>query len=264
VNSITSASNVSSLTNDLSSSSSNEKNVMVTSPASGDEQEVVLVPRPLFTPGDAPSAAGSANGSKKTWCTSKEVQRKHAIKARQRHRDKIAMKQATVLIVRNNQLPIDHPEKIVTTAIVAATNARLNANLSAKTASEYVRHGLIGASPLKRGPISEFEKRVYKALQGAFVTYLKLEQAGTKKQSTIKDLLLLVNGCVNKAGFTKTRDDLTRRLKRETADHFTVGKANVVEQRWLMWTTQYNLEVCGLTPGVIHLSNWALRGRSIL
>jgi hypothetical protein len=47
---------------------------------------------------------------------------------------------------------------------------------------------------------------------------------------TIKDLSKLVNGCVNKAGFNKTRDDLTRKLKKETADHFTVGKANTVEQ----------------------------------
>jgi hypothetical protein len=52
-----------------------------------------------------------------------------------------------------------------------------------------------------------------------------------------------VNGCVNKAGFDKTRDDLTRKLKKETTDKFTVGKANVVEQRRLMWTTAYNLEV---------------------
>jgi hypothetical protein len=96
---------------------------------------------------------------------------------------------------------------------------------------------------LKRGPLCEFPSRVWSARKGAFVTYLKLEQAATKKQSTLKDLSLLVNGCVNKGGFNKTRDDLTRKLKKETADHFTVGKANTVEQRRLMWTTAYNLEV---------------------
>jgi hypothetical protein len=41
----------------------------------------------------------------------------------------------------------------------------------------------------------------------------------------------------------KMRDDLTRRLKKDIADHFEVGKTNVVEQRRLMWTTAYNLEV---------------------
>jgi hypothetical protein len=80
-------------------------------------------------------------------------------------------------------------------------------------------------------------------LKGAFVTYLKLEQAGTKKQSTLKDLAKLVNGCVNKVSFNKVRDDLTRKLKKDTANHFTVGKANVMEQRRLFWATSYNLEV---------------------
>jgi hypothetical protein len=48
------------------------------------------------------------------------------------------MKQVTVPINRNNKLPATHPDKTVTVAIVAATNARLNANVSAKTAAEYV------------------------------------------------------------------------------------------------------------------------------
>jgi hypothetical protein len=68
-------------------------------------------------------------------------------------------------------------------------------------------------SPTRRGPRGEFDKRTWAALKGAYITYLKLEQATSKKQSSIKNLSLLVNGCVNKAGFTKTRDDLTRKLK---------------------------------------------------
>jgi hypothetical protein len=96
----------------------------------------------------------------------------------------------------------------------------------------YVRDGMLGRSPIRRGPPGQSENRVWAALKDAFVTYLKLEQAGSKKQSSIKDL-----------GFNKTRDDLTRKLKKETANKFTVGKANVVEQRRLMWTTAYNLEV---------------------
>jgi hypothetical protein len=75
------------------------------------------------------------------------------------------------------------------------------------------------------------------------VTYLKLDQAASKKQSSIRSMLLLINGCVNKAGCNKSRDDVTRKLKSKTADHFDVGKQNVVEQRCLMWTTLYNLEV---------------------
>jgi hypothetical protein len=36
---------------------------------------------------------------------------------------------------------------------------------------------------------------------------------------------------------------LTRKLKRDTADQFEVSKGNTVEQRRLMWTTSYNLDV---------------------
>ena len=48
---------------------------------------------------------------------------------------------------------------------------------------------------------------------------------------------------MNKGGFSKTREDLTRKLQRDTANQFEVGKANVVEQRRVLWTTSYNLNV---------------------
>ena len=91
--------------------------------------------------------------------------------------------------------------------------------------------GIIGQSPLKRGPVGPFPKPIFASLKGAFVTYLKLEQAHSRKQLNIKQMSKLVNATVNKAGFEKTCDDLTRKLQRETADQFEVGKANVVEQR---------------------------------
>jgi hypothetical protein len=175
--------------------------------------------------------------------TSKDLQRVNAKVMMQTKRDKQAMKQATVLIERNKALGSNHPSKMSIGAIVDLTNERLNANISAKSAARYVRQGLIGVSPLKRGPVGDFEPRIYNALKGAFTTYLKLEQAASKKQSTIAKLSRLVNKCVNKAGHNKTRDDLAKKLKKDTADSFEVTKANVVEQRRLMWTTSYNLEI---------------------
>jgi hypothetical protein len=185
----------------------------------------------------------SVVSEKKSRATSKQVQTKHSIKARHRHRNKLAMKQATVLIQRNKSLPATDPGKRTIVEIVDETNDRLQADISAKTAAQYVREGWIGMSPKKRGPLGQFVKSVWDALKGAYVTYLKLEQAACKKQSSIKDMSLLVNACINKGGFNKTRDDLTRKIKMETADQFIAGKANVVEQRRLMWTTAYNLEV---------------------
>ena len=98
-------------------------------------------------------------------------------------------------------------------------------------------------SPLKRGPTGDIPKHIYKALMGSYTTYLKLEQAASKKQSTIKQMSRLVNATVNAAGHSKKWDDLTRKLQKDTANHFEVGKANVVEQRRIMWTTSYNLDV---------------------
>jgi hypothetical protein len=175
--------------------------------------------------------------------SSKEVQRAHAKKILQDKRETQAMKQVTVLIERSKALPIGHPAKHTIKEIVAATNAQMNTNVSGVTAARYVLAGLVGVSPLKRGAAGDIQPMIYDALKGALATYLKLEQAASKKQSTVKQLSLLVNACVNKGGYQKTRADLTRRLKKDIADHFEVGKANVVEQRRLMWTTAYNLEV---------------------
>jgi hypothetical protein len=238
-------SNVSSLT----LCSENDAKMAAAEFVSSSPEEGATAGRPLVITDDSSSnatsmlTAGKALSQKKSRATSKQVQVKHSIKAHQVYRDKLAMKQATTLIARNQKLAPGHPEKRTIVDIVSETNERMQSNVSHKTAGQYVRDGMIGVSPLKRGPICQFEKRVWDALKGAYVTYLKLEQAGCKKQSSIKNMSLLVNGCVNKAGFDKSRDDLTRKIKKETADHFVAGKANVVEQRRLMWTTSYNLEV---------------------
>jgi hypothetical protein len=198
-------------------------------------------PRRLST--STTTTKSSEKTPKKSRRTSKQVQKSYAEALAITKRDCRAMKLATVLIDRSNKLRKNHPDKTTAVEIVNITNQRLNSNISVSTAARYVRQGMIGVSPMKRGPSGEFPDRIYAALKHAFVTYLKLEQAHGKKQSTMRQLSLLVNACVNKAGCEKTRDDLTRKLKRDTADQFDVGKANVVEARRINWTTSYNLDV---------------------
>ena len=188
-------------------------------------------------------SASNHSKEKKSRRSSKEVQRQNAVVAAGKSRNSTAMKVATRLIQRSINLPDKHPAKQSINEIVRKANERYNSNISAKTAARYVRQGIIGQSPLKRGPVGPFPKPIFAALKGAFVTYLKLEQAHSRKQSNIKQMSKLVNATVNKAGFEKTRDDLTRKLQRETADQFEVGKANVMEQRRVQWTTSYNLNV---------------------
>jgi hypothetical protein len=73
---------------------------------------------PELAPG-ATSMVGVGN-KKKSRATSKEVQKKHAVKASRVQRNKLAMKQATVLIVRNASLPARHQKSQV--AVDPASN----------------------------------------------------------------------------------------------------------------------------------------------
>ena len=174
--------------------------------------------------------------------TSRELQRCNAIIARASGRDKEALKQATKIIDVNRKLPLGHPDRKSHDMIVKEVNTRLDSNINVKTAGRYVLKGLIGVSPLKKGPMGDIPSRMYNALQGAFITYLMLEQAESKKQSNMKQMSNLVNATVNKGGFDKVRDDLVRKLRKGTAHLFEVGQANIMEQRRLMWTTEYNLD----------------------
>jgi hypothetical protein len=182
-------------------------------------------------------------GEKKQRRTVKELNRFHSKQNAGKEKQKLAMKAATTRIKRSKDLPKGHPEKKTIKVIVKEVNDAYNANVSMKTAADYVRKGFIGTSPLKPGPIGDFPKFIYDALKGAFASYLKLEQAGCKHQSTINQLVRLVNATVNAGGFNKSDDNLVKKLRKDTAGDFEVGKANVVEQRRLLWTTSYNLDM---------------------
>jgi hypothetical protein len=173
----------------------------------------------------------------------KELNRYHTKQNAAKLVQKLALKAATTRIKASKDLPKGHPSKKTIKVIVQEVNQAYKANLSTITAAKYVRMGLIGVSPLKHGPVGDLPKEVYDALKGAFATYLKLEQAGCKHQSTINQLVRLVNATVNAGGFNKYDDHLTKKLRRDTAGEFDIGKANVVEQRRLKWTTSYNLDM---------------------
>jgi len=106
-----------------------------------------------------------------------------------------------------------------------------------------VREGKIGVSPVKPGPVGFFNKIEYEALKVAFLSYIKLEQAIGKSQSTIKSLGLRVNAMVNHTGkMNRKGDDLVKRLKRDVADDIDVNKPNAQELRRILWTTYGNLK----------------------
>jgi len=120
----------------------------------------------------------------------------------------------------------------------------MGTNASATTVFQMVREGRIGISPLKKGPMGDFSKKIWSQIETAHVTFLKLEQANSKKQSTLMDLGRRVNAMVNASGMCprKTRNELVKKLKSNTAHHFEVNSQNFQEARRLQWTTHANLK----------------------
>jgi len=141
----------------------------------------------------------------------------------QTKKESTALKLATSRIAASNELPIGHADKKSINAIVKEVNDFCGGNVSPKTAGSYVKKGRINTSPLKRGPVGSFPKPTLESLKWAHASFTQLEQAKATTQSSIKEMSKRVNACVNYGGFHKCRDDLTRKLKTQTADLFTVG-----------------------------------------
>ena len=173
-------------------------------------------------------------------------QQKHNADAETVKRQKLesqAIKLATTTIHENEKLDAKDPQRCSRNEVVRRVNAAMGTSISSKTVTRMYREGRINSSPMKRGPAGDFSKEIWKAMCGAFTTYIKLEQAHSKKQSTLNQLARKVNSMVAKAGHKKTGNDLARKLKSCTADLFSIDKLNVQELRRLQWTSFSNLSV---------------------
>ena len=165
-------------------------------------------------------------------------------KNKQRKIQSAAVKSATTQIKESMLMSPTNPKKRSQRTIVSELNDRLGTNMSHKSVSRMVRDGKIGVSPTKPGPVGAFNKVVYGALQIAFLSYIKLEQAGGKSQSTVRDLSLRVNALVNYSGaVTRKGDDLAKRLKSDVADDLDIKRPNSQELRRILWTSYGNLNV---------------------
>jgi len=237
----------------------NNSNNSGTDDSGTNDNRVAPTPRQLLGTGMPSEGEGGGevqgnkkrSGDKDTTCTastkrsrrsSKEVHRVQAHVIMQTKKEADAMKQAMTRIDASNKLEASHPDKKSINQIVKEVNDLCGSNISPKTVGKYVRAGMINVSPLKRGPVGPFSKAILESLKWAHASFLQLEQAEGRTQSTMKDMAKRVNACVNLAGFTKCRDDLTRKLRNLTADLFTVGKSNRMEHRRLQWTTHQNLD----------------------
>jgi len=202
------------------------RHLLATNNAEENNVEVESTSNRKRSPDESSINTGS---SKKSRRSSKEVHRLQAHVIMQTKKDCTTMKVATTRIATNNKLADGHPDKKSMNKIVEEVNVLCGSNLSPKTVGRYILKGLINVSPMKRGPAGSFPRNTFVSLKWAYASYLQLEQAEGKTQSSIKDMTKRINACVNAAGFVKSRDDLTRKLRNETANLFTVGKTNVME-----------------------------------
>lgn len=63
-----------------------------------------------------------------------------------------------------------------------------------------VRQERAGEYPKSRGPGKNMRSKIWNLMKGAFVSFLKIEQASGATQSTKKKLALPITKCINKEG----------------------------------------------------------------
>ena len=129
---------------------------------------------------------------------SKDKQHRDALKIRRRKNEVSAMKVATTRIATSRMLTKGHPKKLSDVMIVKQVNDKYATNIVTKTASMMVRDGRAGMSPKSRGPSKNIPSQVWNLLKGAFVSFIKLQQAHSSEQATMKKLSLKTNKCLNK------------------------------------------------------------------
>jgi len=93
-------------------------------------------------------------------------------------------------IKEQQHLPKGHKNRKSALTVCEEVNALIGSNVSSKMAAACVAKGLVNISPQKRGPSSPFPKKTLSALKRGYATFINLEEAGAKKQSTIRQLSL--------------------------------------------------------------------------
>jgi len=184
---------------------------------------------------------------RKHWRSSTQKHTQDSEKNLKRKKESTAVKAATKQIAAVMELSPSNPNKMSQMQIARHINQKMDTNISHKTVSWMVQEGKIGVSPVKPartcGPVGSFDKTEHLAMKIALLSFIKLEQAIGKKQSTIEQLSLRMNALVNHSGkLTRQTDDLAKRLKKDVADEIDAKKPNQQELRRLLWMLYGNLK----------------------
>jgi hypothetical protein len=164
---------------------------------------------------------------------------------------KTAMKEATIMY-QNEQDAAKEAlaqgdeiyKKLTGRRIAELVNAKYHTNIQDRTIRKQVSEGKAGLSPERRGPKGTIASRYYKALCGAFESYVKLKQV--TRDSNLKRTFLqkLVNAVVNKhPKENRTGRILFERLQQSVAATLSIGKVDKIEERRNKWTTYSNVNI---------------------
>eukprot|EP00978_Attheya_sp_CCMP212_P023404 scaffold71629_cov39-Attheya_sp.AAC.1 len=128
--------------------------------------------------------------------------------------------------------------------IAELVNAKYDTNIQDCAIRKQVSEDNAGLSPERRGPKGTIGSRYYKALCGAFESYVKLKQFTRDSNLTQTFLQKLVNAVVNKhPDENRTGRILFERLQNSVAATLSIGKVNKIEERCNKWTTYSNVNI---------------------
>jgi hypothetical protein len=128
--------------------------------------------------------------------------------------------------------------------IAKLVNAKYDTNIQDRTIRKQVSDGKAGLSPERRGPKGTIGSRYYKALCGAFESYVKLKQVTRDSDLGRTFLQKLVNSVVNKhPDENRTGRTLFERLQKSVAATLSIGNVDKIEERRNKWTTYSNINI---------------------
>ena len=178
-------------------------------------------------------------GVKRIRSTAKQAQQKRINQKTINENEKAAHKKATQIYAQERKKPKGRSA----TEVSRIVNLEFGSSLSGRSVLRYVANGMAGESPMKRGPTGGLSSSVFKLLQLAFESFVRIKQANADSSSNTRmSLQRLVNSTVSVVLDTDT-DNLLNRLLRDSKIDLQASVENPVEERRIRWTTFSNLSM---------------------
>ena len=207
---------------------------------------VGIAPDPITT---TPVAQATTKRNQ-TRSSSSQKMKKLVAKKRAKVKASAATKEATKMLAREwskkeSSNNMTSPQ-IGARKICVQVNRKHQTNISSRTITRYTNRGLIGISPLKRGPEGDVSDRIMKVLVRAFESYVQINQGNGNGAVILewKHLCKRLNLVASPLFFEpKYSDRLYIRILEQTTIEFGVHVQEMVEDRRIRWTTYANLRL---------------------